>query len=150
MAHTCSGIYFWDPSSPSPRAPRARFVDWNPFFSRLNSMVTLVVLFIGCVPSLRRRATTATAHTTAAPHARPLSGGSLSPHSAFLYIYFRPIIIQLNSCGVASPLIDQLRRFFHILEDFAREMFLSHFRTIVSRMKRVQKNKSLYPVPPEM
>lgn len=37
-------------------------------FSRLNSMVTLVVLFIGCVPSLRRRATTATCNGTERLH----------------------------------------------------------------------------------
>lgn len=78
MADTCSGIYFWSwstsPSGPPPRPPgwRAAAVHerrLEPVLSlRLNSMVTLVVLFIGCVPSLRRRATTSQPlHTDVVP-----------------------------------------------------------------------------------
>lgn len=58
--------------------PHPSFADWNPFFSRLNLMVTLVVLFIGCVPSLRRRATTATAHSSSSP-ATPFPHALLYP-----------------------------------------------------------------------
>lgn len=82
--------------SPPPRPPRPAWPLrrlWNPFFSRLNSMVTLVVLFIGCVPSLRRRATTATAHTTAAHAARPLSGATLLPPfpRSFIFVHHNSV-----------------------------------------------------------
>lgn len=60
-------------SPPSPHPPCARSPvherRLEPVLSlRLNSMVTLVVLFIGCVPSLRRRATTATCNGTERLH----------------------------------------------------------------------------------
>lgn len=79
MADTCSGIYFWSwstplrpPSAPGWRAAAVHERRLEPVLSlRLNSMVTLVVLFIGCVPSLRRRATTSQPlHTDVVPSAR--------------------------------------------------------------------------------
>lgn len=79
MADTCSGIYFWSwstplrpPSVPGWRAAAVHERRLEPVLSlRLNSMVTLVVLFIGCVPSLRRRATTSQPlHTDVVPSAR--------------------------------------------------------------------------------
>lgn len=60
------------PSAPGWRAAAVHERRLEPVLSlRLNSMVTLVVLFIGCVPSLRRRATTSQPlHTDVVPLAR--------------------------------------------------------------------------------
>lgn len=119
MADTCSGIYFWSwstsPSGPPPRPPgwRAAAVHerrLEPVLSlRLNSMVTLVVLFIGCVPSLRRRATTSQPlHTDVVPPRR--MGGRRGKKGA-LCLYVRKFLF-LREWKFASSIC---RKFFFLL-----------------------------------
>jgi len=76
-----------------------RLASWrNPFLSRLNSMVTLVVLFIGCVPSLRRHATTATMHARSSSRDSSLLSFSLSLSLCFSF----SILSALKSTSSSS------------------------------------------------